>query len=276
MWKNLPRRIEELERIAAFFKQENFKETARQIKRATKSLSTGKPPADVLRENFRKTYRSFQAKFVQKDSFRKSIFSQIDDTLMSAISAQRGRIKQKFKELAKLFVKMREASENIGVIASVFLRSKSLTKKEKYYGACVVYLMIVEGLFDKMIRVLYVLRHAANGIDVSLKDVYSKSPWELRRYLRRTLGGSDILFGGWENRHLRNAIAHSNFKYDEKTKKMNFQDVNPTGRVTYNKSLSFDQFSKYYQKIDDVSYLVNRMVMLIRVRDLIISPDVEL
>lgn len=134
--------------------------------------------------------------------------------------------------------------------------------------------MYVEGIFDDTIRILYVLRRAADGIDVSLKNVYTMSLWKLRKNLSSMLG-SDI--HGWEGGHLRNAIAHLHFEYDESTKKMNFQDINPvSGKVTYNKSLSYGQFSRYYQEIDSVNSLVNCLIMLLRVRNLIISPDVEL
>jgi len=114
-----------------------------------------------------------------------------------------------------------EATNNIDPVVSAFLQSRPFTRKQRYYGACIVYLMYVEGVFGETIRFLYILRHAADGVDKGVIDADLQSLREIRKYFKSKMG-SDILFHGWENGHLRNAIAHLRLKYDENAKKMNF------------------------------------------------------
>ncbi len=177
------------------------------------------------------------------------------------------------EELFPLFESISNSAKNIDVIGSVFLQAPELTLKKRYYGICILYLLHVEGIFDDSMRILYVLKKAADGQDVSLKKVLKKSLSGLRRQFRQM--GAGLLFDGW-NKHLRNAIAHAHFWYNDRTQKMSFQDIHPvTGKVVYDEDLNYKDFAEYYSKIDDVCSLMDHFFMLIRIRDLIFAPSVE-
>ena len=69
----------------------------------------------------------------------------------------------------------------------------------------------------------------------------------------RSKSNISIVANGYNN-HLRNAIAHANFRFDENTQKMNFKDIYE-GK-TKSLSLKIERFAQYYFKIDDVYRLM--------------------
>lgn len=273
MGANSRERAREVKRIAQdFFRRENLVKTSAQVERIAEDLSKGVRIGE-LRRDFNRMIDSFRKEFVQGNEFRRKSLKHIEDTIVSAILKQKRKIKSKFMELFPLLENMRKSAESIGAIGTVFLHAPRLTPKERYYCACVLYVLHVEGIFDDKMRLLYVLKKAADGQDVDLKTVGKISLSNLQGRFRRM--GAGLLFDGW-NRHLRNAIAHAHFGYNNKTRKMSFKDINIfTGKVSYNKNLNYKDFVEYFSKIDDVCSLIDYFFMLIRIQDLIFAPNVE-
>ncbi len=83
-----------------------------------------------------------------------------------------------------------------------------------------------------------------------------------------------VLFDGWEDGHVRNAIAHCRFWYDEKERKMRFSDFNPKTKQRWEKSFSIEEFGELYHRLDDTCHIFIHLLFLLRVAQLVLAPDV--
>ncbi len=166
-----------------------------------------------------------------------------------------------------LLHKMNKSSTVLEQIANVSLRSRPLSKKELYYVTCVLHALDAEGPFDPACRLLYFLYKNSHGQPIGLAKAERTLLRDLRDNLARlTKGESDILFVGWNDRHLRNAIAHVGLEYDAASNSMTFSDFN------YTQTLPWPQFNKYYQLTRGISSVFLHDMLLLQARDLALLP----
>ena len=142
-------------------------------------------------------------------------------------------------------------------IASVF-NSNSLTMEQKFYGVCFLYVILVEGIYDQVLRYLLLWWENCQG---NRPDVQSESIYAVKRELEAA-GASAILFDGWEPR-IRNSIAHMRFSYGALTNKAIFDDVDPRDPTnTFHTEMNYNQFGEMGMNLYNIVFLVQTILVM--------------
>jgi len=103
-------------------------------------------------------------------------------------------------------------------------------------------------------------------IDIDYETIQEKS----LRHFKSEL--DPVFFEGYNN-HIRNAIAHARFRFDNAKSRMIFKDIATKCQPEYFEDLSLREFvNKYYDKIDSFCRLRVFYMLLLGVRDLVFAP----
>jgi len=223
LWPDWEKRKEDLLKISAFFKKGDYVETSSRIEKIVRYLETTKLDESRFKNEWINSIGTFRREFTQSVVLKQLVpnvdayFQQIEDIIVTSIVKQKAEFYSKLLELYPLIRSLREPSQNIETLKKIFIEERR-SERERFYGLCFIYLIVVEGIYDEWMRILYALKMAAEGVNVDLNNVRKKTLWNIREGLRK-VGVSDILFEGWEENNIRNAIGHARYSYDENTKK---------------------------------------------------------
>jgi hypothetical protein len=139
---------------------------------------------------------------------------------------------------------------------------------------CLLYLFNSEGVFDAATRIIYGM--ALIALDQPLPPNLLEMNWrKVRRGLLDLKVPADVVFEGWANGRIRNAIAHSRFTYDDATEKMRFRDIATSFQPAYDESFTIFDFSKIWVKLDNPFHLVLNLSFILRIMNLVFTSDVE-
>jgi hypothetical protein len=139
----------------------------------------------------------------------------------------------------------------------------------KFLGMCIFYLFNTEGLFDQALRVIFGLFRLATGQPIPPADLNELELSTIREGFEEARIPTDVLFDGYD-KHVRNAIAHSRFRYNDKNITMKFSDYNKTKKEWVVKSFSIYKFSELVLKLDDVSHLLLTIIFMFRIHQLVL------
>jgi len=198
----------------------------------------------------------------------------IDGSIKGAISANQSAFTRKLQEVSPLISSMGNAATVMGKMATVFLGLGRLPNEERYYAACLLHAMDIEGQFDEACRLNYVFFKASLGEDVTLSEAAGLTVRQIRERMSQLSNGrSEILFVGWQEGHLRNCFAHMRITYNSANDTMRFVDVNPNGVETYNQTWTYDQFAKFYHIANGVSLVFLHLSMILGAHDLAFATN---
>jgi len=221
-------------------------------------------------EDWKDTEQTFKNEFNGSDEnwkYRDGCYAALTKIIFEMIKVRGVPVSSKTFE--RVLPALERGNETLGNIAEIYLAlvaSKRLSEKRRYYGLCFMYLISIEGLYDENIRILYILRKAAEGIDVNYEAIQQKSLWFFKSDL------DPVFFEGYNNR-IRNAIAHARFRFDDLGNKMIFKDIATKRQPGYRDELSLREFEiRYYNKIDSFCLLRTYYLLLLGVRDLAFAP----
>lgn len=270
MWPDAARRASEIRSMAEMFRNGDRTETSNLVFTLAKSVEEGLRPKDLM-TSILLTDREEYAD--GEDDFYK-LFDFIMNVLISSMYSMKQRFPDKFNQtfgLVRQILSTRKVSDEL---ETIFLKGGPLTDKEKFYVGCILYALNIEGEFDDTIRFLYVLYKACFGQDVSFYDAREMHIRKIRDEMRLLSNGdSEILFLGWEDNHLRNAIAHMRMEHDESNNVMHFVDVDRQGKVIYDKTMSLDQFGRLFHLTHGVTIVFLELILIARMRDLVFGHD---
>lgn len=261
-------RIDELKLCANIFELHGHVNTSSWIRFVTKNLEENRI------SDYHKDYLEILYAFksdVSKDDFSRSIHDEIDLILGTALNVQRER---RFNRILvqswPLIHNWRKTRDNINSIRENLMGNEKADAVEKnFYVLLFLYLLEVEGSFDDIIRTIYILVLASKNRRINYQRIYNKRLREVKTELVK-LGFSNTFFRGWEDGHLRNAIAHARFSFDKETGKMNFVDIIPgTNKIVYNKDFTFQEFAQRGKMVVVVAHIFTSFIMLIRILDLV-------
>jgi hypothetical protein len=226
-----------------------------------------KPLFDQIMPTFREEYTDGDEDFL-------ALYDFIEDMLIDSILTMKAGFREKLLELSPLIRAMQKAATVMGKIASLFLKAGRLSDEERYYAACLIHAMDVEGQFDEACRLLYVLYKASLGENVKFSEAAGLSVKKLRTIMSQlTACRSDILFLGWQEGHLRNSVAHMRLEYNAAKDEMHFVDMDTDRNVTYDKTLPFKDFSRYFHLANGVSFVFLHLVMILGAHDMAFATD---
>ncbi len=272
MWPNYKLRIEELLDKASFFEFAGYSRTAGWVRYFAERLAETEPVAK-LEGDFDDTVKTFQSEFVRGEASRSLLFSIIRTAFLASLSSPEKRTK--VLALLPLFEEATRNSQNIlpiGEAFNPFLAQGNV--KMRYHAMCLLYLFNTEGVFDTATRIIYAM--ALIGLEQPVPiNLPEMSLSNVRKGLLELQVPVDVIFEGWVDGRVRNAIAHSRFSYDAVTMKTRFRDIRTANREPYDASFTIFEFSELCIKLDNPFNLIMNLLFVLRIMDLIFTPGIE-
>ncbi len=272
MLPDAPRRAASIRERGESYRQQHFPRTGDLLLQLAQIVERGE---DDKRERiFNQIAPTYRDEYSGGDSEFLALHDFIDGVLIDLISANRTGFSRKLLEVSPLIASMGKAATVMEKMASLFLSAESLPNEEKYYAACLLHAMDIEGQFDEACRLIYVLFKASLGEDITLSEARGLQVREIRDRMRQpSNGGSEILFRGWQEGHLRNCVAHMRLQYNAANNSMHFVDVNGSGVETYNETWLYEQFVKFFHLANGVSLVFLHLAMILGVRDMVFATN---
>ena len=272
MLPEAPRRAASIRERGELYRQQGFPRTGKLLLELAQVVETGQDDKrqsvyDQIAPIYRQEYSGADRDFLALHDF-------IDGIIDAAIRANRTGFSQKLLELSPLITSMGKAATVMGKLASLFLGAGHLPDEQRYYAACLIHALDIEGQFDEACRLLYVLFKFSLGENVTLDEARALHVRQIRDRMRQpTNDSSEILFLGWQEGHLRNCVAHMRFEYNAINDTMHFVDVNNSGVETYNRTSSYNEFAKFYHLANGVSLVFLHATMMLGAHDMAFAPN---
>jgi hypothetical protein len=261
MWPDAVRRVSAIRERADVFREQKFERTSRLLRKLAVDVERGR--RNVPHKVFMKLLLTYGEEY-SVDVDYAWLFEFVSGVLLKSLDT----LGSKIAEAGPLLRNMNKSATVLEQISKVCLRSGPLSKEELYYVTCVLHALDAEGPFDQACRLLYFLYKNSHKQPISLSDAERIELRDLRNNLGRlTKGASKILFVGWNDRHLRNAIAHVWLEYDAKSNSMTFRDRR------HAQTLPWPKFKKYYHLTRGASSVFLHVMLLLEARDLAFAAN---
>lgn len=133
------------------------------------------------------------------------------------------------------------------------------------------YLIIVEGLFDELTRILFFFTNLEKGVALSTGDLSKVTVRDTLREIQPT----PIFLKDWdEKNHIRNAIGHARAYYREEQGEIHFVDIKPKeGTISYDKTIQMRRFMEMAMELEETVEAFYLIMILLRLHDLILSKN---
>ena len=179
----------------------------------------------TLNEKFKNLQNALKEEFSQRGEHSKNVFMQLRDSVLKTW-------KTNLEESQKIFENNTQYDERYKRMDSYsiyntfiqFISRSNPSKEELFVGISFAYSHLVNGIYASALRDCYAWKKLSLGkpLDESEGASWFKQQ-EIHNIYDYFKGNSLPLhyFNGW-NRIVRNAVAHSNFRYDKTTQKMTY------------------------------------------------------
>jgi len=251
----------EMEKVAKVFDIYEFRKTAESIRCLSNDLYK-----NSKKVNFDKTFEQLQEtleeEFISRGtdpSFRRKLGSALISLMNAATKKNLALVKKQVSDFEPSMQRIMNSYMVIGDIVESLTKNTQITNKQKYYGACFTYLLMVEGVFRELAEYILMLDDIRIGHVRKFSDIETLDIYDLAKQIE-SKSDISILTKGYSN-SLRNAIAHADFRFNNATGKMAFKDVYH-GKEKLVGDLTLDEFGEYYLKIDDLYTLISSIWML--------------
>jgi len=270
LWPNWRERRRELLDKAGFFDFMQRPAAAEWIRLLAEKVAT-KNSLKMLMKYLNEAFTAWGSDFAGNDATRRKKLRVVSEIILSSFAT--GKLDEEIRTMLPILGELRDNFDNLtplGVAFAPFRRKGNY--KMQFYGMCYHYQLFVEGIFDESIRLLFLLAASVKGKTASLRKVNKMDLWMLREAFR-ALGYSDLLFQGWKNR-VRNSIAHTRFRYDERSRKMHFVDVDLKGKLPdYSEWFTLEEFSQLGRQLSDVYTIIQDVIFMMRIQQLVLTPE---
>lgn len=271
LYPDSERRIDEMTRLAELFKSKGYPETAKEIFATSQILRGDRVPADFLNKLdslFSIHHREFEAELTVGMNYRKRCFEEIATIVFKAI----GRLGPDFPKVLlnvhPILTQLGDAKKTIGSLADELARNTINDRNIIFHLHCYSYLILVEGVFDELARILFFLRVVESTNVPKPGDLEKMTVWDILRGLKAT----PVFLERWEDKkHVRNAIGHARASYDTTTGKARFIDVNEQGKVWDSGNVPFSNFAEMALELEDSLTAFLNIFLLLKIYDLIMS-----
>jgi hypothetical protein len=267
MGLSISEKVMKLDKIASDFDLGGLPKTAQVLRLISVTLaSTGNLGKEEELERFIRTYEHEYKEISFESPFNIECFDVVGEILVEALRPDKRnvRIEEALVQVHPILLSFEEGLQAIREIETT-LRACCHTEKELFLIGCFLYMLTAEALYCDAMRLLYCLKKIGNGTEPLdfLKRIRRLDLYEIKNDNVMP----KVLFAGWEDGHLRNAIAHASIAYDETSQKMTFRD----NRANYEKELTLPGFQSYGRKLRQIPFLLAYCLKALMVRDIIRS-----
>lgn len=262
---DLTKKISSLESIAEIFNGRKMIRCGEAILEL-RGMVANKQPDSLLKKTFSKLNEKFHAEFKGSSSHRAKCFDLVTRMISNAIMTNPKAFHNATTDSLASIKERTGARKSLGKLVSLLTKIEDIDNEGRLMGMSILYLAMIEGLFDEDIRACYVWSKLAVN-DSSHVNAYKMSILDIKQHFEDKV--FDVcLFEGW-NRNLRNAIGHFTYNYDQETEKMIYRDklADPAWEAGY----SLEDMTEIYEKIENVDELIILVLLILSVRDLCFS-----
>ena len=274
LYPDSKRRISELVKISDLFKQRGYLRTAKEVTVFINILKGKKIPNDFLKKLesiFDIFHVEFEKKVIVGQTYRKDVFREISDTTLNAISRLKTDYPKTLMTIFPLFQRLNKGQKITGQIGEELTHKTIKDKNVIFHLHCYTYLIIIEGIYDELTRILYFLNVASPNFIPSLADLKLMSVYEIQR----KLGTKPVFLKKLaDKKHIRNAIGHATTYYDSKNDVVQFINIHPkTGAKWDSGLIPLQEFHKMALELEDTISAFLYIFVLLKIYDFIASNN---
>jgi hypothetical protein len=267
-YPDLERRLEELKKIEDIFSRRKFSETSNRIK-MLRSLINEPIISITLKNEYYELLMIFAKEFSQRYNFgqeyRLQCFKEIADLMFGAATSNTpAKFRKSILELEPIFISLNNGKKIIDEIAQGL---KNTDEKTFFHLLCYSYLIIVEGIFDELIRVIYFLSALKNGNDIPIEQLKRLETYDVYN----KINPKPIILKNWiEKKHTRNAIGHATVYYEPSKKEVTFID-NYGKSEPFKETLQLNAFIEHLTELESASEAFILFTILLKVKDILFA-----
>ena len=269
------RRIDDIQKMSELFKEKRYTKTAREILTFAEILKGNKVPTDFL-EKLDSLFDLFHKDFVENfpvgQKYRQKCFKEIRGVIFGAVVSTYPKFNQVVLSLYPFIQRLNHGRKILGSIADWMTPKKIKDKNLRVHLLCYSYLLIVEGLFDELARILYYFEEVSTGSTPSVRDLQKITVWDILKAVKPP----PTFLQNWdEKKHIRNAIGHARAFYDAANNEIRFVDIfEKEAKITYDETISIKRFGEITMEMEDSVMAFLYIIIMLRLHDLIRSKDI--
>lgn len=248
--------------VTNYLGEKGFENTPKWIMFALKSKVPNFPrDFDRIMDSMRAEIRNYKREYYDYPKLKETCFDSILGLITGAMSVGTSEFNRITAELIPTVQEMIETNKILGDIAGI---AGSLEDKPRFYMLCFYYLILWEGSTKNVCRQLLAMKRLKEGKNVRIAEtlaVMSEDRTEIDKNLEDVL--PDYVRKGI-HKNLRNAIAHTHFRYLQEKKEMEFWDVCQKGVYSLKPArLSYQKFSKYLLDVNMFCEIFGFLLLLL-------------
>lgn len=245
----LTQALERLDWSIALFSIQNFHDSVIAIKEIKKELQ-GEQNFGMLNSTFRVLHTTFIVEYnttshriLCSDFFKKRYITvkKININGLNKRTLNRNWLDS---------MEQREKARKVISTLDEILIDGMKTDYQKVVGISYDYLAHIDGMYGKYLKDFVIFDMLSKLEPVDYNKIKEMDIRDIKEYFKG-IPGSSCLFEGW-NDEIRNTIAHSSFWYDEKKKKIIFEER----RKNRTHEKTFDELFEMKEKLEDIEDLV--------------------
>lgn len=269
LYSDSDKRKSEILRLAELFEQKGYKTTSAEIKSFSSLLDGKTVPADFLKrlDHLLDTFEDeFSKAFLLIADYRKAVCSEIKQVIIDAIGRMKVNFGPSYMNVYPVTVRLSHGRHMVGDIADELSQNKNLSEKGRFYYLCFSYLIIVEGVFDEVARILYFLKKVTPTNILTTQQIMAKKVWNVYDEITPT----PVFLKNWkEKKNIRNSIGHSTFFYDVSKREVRFIDE----IAGYDEVKTLSEFVEMAGELESVVEAYTFVTLLLKVYDFVASSS---
>jgi hypothetical protein len=270
LYPDSARRIAEIHMMASVFENEGYKKTASEIRSFTGIFQADNLSMDLLkgvRAKYGQLFYVFETEFAEKprtgQDYRKRVFDEIRELIFKAIEKMDPEFARATIEIFPILTSLMHGRQVTSDISNA-VKNTNLDKKIAFHLYCYAYLIIVEGIFDELARILFFFKNVTKDNIPKSKDLKKMEVWKILK----SFGFVPVFLENWkEKKSIRNAIGHATVFYDPSKDEAQFVDE----ISGYDKTLNLNQFIQILAELEDSVAAFTHVMILLRLYDFILS-----
>ena len=272
------KRIEEINKLADLFAYKGYGLTEKEVRSFAEILNGDKIPADFLSrlDGLINLHRKEFETIVQVgQNYRKRCFEEIGGLIISAIGRMRSDYAAALLTVYPLFQRLTAASKITGSLAEELAQKRIQDKSAIFHIRCYSYLILIEGIFDELGRILYFLATIDKNNVPKIQELEKMNVWQILTALKNKQKSTPVFLERWkEKNHIRNSIGHARAEYNPSRDEVRFMDFSKTGKLTYDSTnIPFAKFAEMALEVEDSLTAFVNIFLLLKIYDFIASPS---
>ena len=283
LYPDSARRIADVNKIADLFSEKGYQRTSEEILSFAEILREKQIPSDFLKRLdslFNLFQKEFAARLPIGQDYRKECFGEIKETVLKAIR-RIGVVaySQALLVILPLLKRLNHTRRITGEIGEALAKKRISDKNVIFHLYCYTYLIVVEGMFGELARMLYFLGTLSKNNIPSAQDLETMTVWDVLKEVKPT----PVFLKDWEEKkHIRNAIGHAQAYLDPVKNEIRLLDTkivknkktkSKTVKITYDRTLSMNEFMEKALELESSVMAFFYTFVLLKIYDFIASQN---